>query len=109
MKRNPKPVDRDATTMSGNRLVRPPLTVYRKTLIRFELTEELTNADATATADILTQYGAGADHGITSAITVRNYETSSAGVYRWEGVSGAVGLAIWNEGNEFLIIDLECP
>jgi len=109
MKQPPKLVDRDATTMSGNRLVRPPLTVYRKTLIRFELTEELTNADASATADILTQYGAGADHGTTTGITVLNYETSSTGVYRWEGVSGAVGLAEWHQGNEFVIKDLECP
>jgi hypothetical protein len=94
---------------ASDRIARAPLPLIRKTLIRFELTEELTNADASATADILTQYGAGADHGITEGITVLNYETSSTGVYRWEGVSGAVGLAEWHQGNEFVIKDLECP
>ena len=85
----------------------PPVT--RKQFIRFELTETLSTGDASATADILTQYGPGAEHGITESITVLNYETSTGGVYRWEGVSGAVGLAAWNGGTEFVIIDLECP
>lgn len=85
----------------------PPVT--KKQFVRFELTEALSTGDATADADILDQYGVGAEHGITEGITVRNYETSAAGVYRWEGVSGAVGLAAWNGGTEFVIIDLECP
>lgn len=75
---------------------------------RFELDEDLSTGDATATATILTQYGAGILNDNLS-ITVRNYETSSAGVYRWENTTGACGIASWNESQEYLIDDLECP
>ena len=97
------------TPRRTERISRGVIPLMMKPLIRFTLAEELTSADATVTADILEQFGPGASHAITEDITVRNYETSGSGVYRWEGVSGAVGLAVWNETSEFVIIDLECP
>lgn len=93
---------------SGIRVVRSALPLQRKSLVRFALTEELTTSDASATADIVEQFGQGADAGVEEGITVLNYLTSASGVYRWEGASGAIGLALWHQGNEFVIVDLEC-
>lgn len=80
-----------------------PSSVAGYKVVEFALTEALTTAMATATADITAQYGTGATTP-TTAITVRNPMGQA-----FSGASGAKGLAFWNTGSEFIIVQLECP
>lgn len=79
-------------------------------LIRFTLAAALTTADASKTGTITNQYGPGIASPNTGAgaITVHNYETKTAGTYRFEGDVGDAGEAIWDSGTNYRIIDL-CP
>jgi hypothetical protein len=82
----------------------------RKSLVRFTLAATLATSDASKTATITNQYGPGSD-GPTGAgaITVHNLLTSTGGVYVFEGDSGDAGLAMWDTGTNYRIIQLECP
>jgi hypothetical protein len=82
----------------------------RKPLVRFTLSAALATSDASKTATITNQYGFGCD-GSTSAaaITVHNLLTSTASTYVFEGDSGDAGLAMWDSGTNYRIIQMECP
>ena len=66
--------------------------VHYKPKCRFTLDEELTTAMSSAEATLTDQWGQGIDHTVTS-ITVENQESDSAGLYVFEGNSGAAGWA----------------
>jgi hypothetical protein len=82
----------------------------RKPLVRFTLAAALTTSEASEAATIVSQYGYGCD-GPTGAsgITANNLLTATGGVYVFEGASGAAGLAMWDSGTNYRIIQLECP
>lgn len=82
-----------------------------KPYIRFTLTAALTTADSSGTGTITTQYGPGIASPNTGAgaITLYNYLTSVGATYRWEGDAGTAGIAAWDSGANYLIIDMECP
>lgn len=75
---------------------------------RFTLGAALATTDATKAATIATQYGPGEDHESTS-ITVRNLLTHTAGTYAFEGDSGDAGIAIYDAGTTWNIVQMECP
>lgn len=82
---------------------------YFKSLVRFTLDVALTTADASQTATITDQYGPGVDNTTASGgITVHNLLTSAAGTYMFEGNVGDAGLAMWDEGTDYRIIQIEC-
>ena len=85
-----------------------PLNSALKQHCRFTLGAALATTDATKSATIQTQYGPGADHASTS-ITVRNLLTHTAGTYVFEGDSGDAGLALYDTGTTWNIIQMECP
>ena len=82
----------------------------RKPLVRFTLSAALATSDASKTATITNQFGFGCD-GTTSsgAITVHNLLTASSGVYVFDGDSGDAGLAMWDSGTNYRILQMECP
>lgn len=84
--------------------------VEYKPLVRFTLAAALATSDASKSATITNQYGPGVDN-TTSAggITVHNLLTSTGGVYVFEGASGAAGLAAWDSGTNYRILQMECP
>ena len=89
----------------------PDPLVGRKPLIRFTLGSDLTVNDATSTLAVITdQYGTGykatADVG-NPTCTLTN-TLISTGDYLFSGVSGAAGLAQWDTGNTYVIIQMEC-
>lgn len=79
-----------------------------KQLVRFTLNADLTTSAASQSATITNQYGPGTDNSDT-AITVLNLETHDPGVYVFEGDAGDAGLAMLNENQEYVIIQIECP
>ena len=97
---------------SGNnyRIIHMELQPY-KPIIDFALTAALGTNEASESATIVAQFGHGRSNPNTSsgAITVYNLETSTAGVYLFEGVSGAKGRAAWDSGNNYRILNMECP
>lgn len=76
-------------------------------LVRFTLSAALTTSDATKSATITNQYGPGVA-ATTTTITVHNLATSG-GAYVFSGASGAAGLALWDSGTNYRIIQMECP
>lgn len=82
----------------------------RKLLVRFTLSAALATSDASKSATIASQYGFGCD-GTTSSggITVHNLLTATAATYVFSGASGAAGLAMWDSGQNYRIIQMECP
>lgn len=85
--------------------------VVYKPNIRFRLTQALTVADSTKLGTILNQWGLGINNPNTGAgaITLYNHESSSAGVYSWEGDVSDTGIASWDSGNNYRIMFMECP
>ena len=82
---------------------------YYKSLVRFTLDAALTTADASQTATITDQYGPGVDNTTASGgIIVHNMETSAAGTYMFEGNLNDAGLAMWDQGTDYRIIQIEC-
>ena len=82
---------------------------YYKSLVRFTLDAALTTSDASQTATITDQYGPGVDNTTASGgITVHNMETSAAGTYMFEGNLNDAGLAMWDQGTDYRIIQIEC-
>lgn len=81
--------------------------IGQKQLCRFTLDSALTISDATQDATITNQYGPGSDHGVTD-ITVRNL-LCSTGDYLFYGDSGHAGLAVFDTGATWVIVQLECP
>jgi hypothetical protein len=97
------PVEILTTTASGEieGLVRfGSVAVGQRKMVDFELTEALETTDATATADIVAEYGPGTA-APAAAITVRNPMGQV-----FFGAIGDRGLAVWNEENEYVIIQL---
>jgi len=80
----------------------------KKQHCRFTLGGALATTDASQSATIQTQYGPGVDHPSTS-ITVRNLLTHTAGTYLFEGDSGDAGIAIYDSGTTWNIVQMECP
>jgi len=80
----------------------------KKSLVRFTLDSTLATSDESKSATIVTQYGDGFTADITVTITVYNLLTSTASVYVFSGASGDAGLAIWDSGVNYRIIQLEC-
>lgn len=78
--------------------------------IFFTLNEELTTADADATATIDEEWGFGYPSPYTGAgeIVVKNMPNSSTG-YSFEGDIGACGVATHSHGNVYIIDNIECP
>jgi hypothetical protein len=89
------------------RLGTSPTSQATKALVRFTLDAALTLADASQDATIVAQYGTGVDNSDT-AITVHNLATAASG-YVFEGAIGAAGLAMHDSGQNYRIIQLECP
>lgn len=79
-----------------------------KPLCRFTLDAALATSEASEGATITDQYGPGADHSETD-ITVYNMLTSTTDVYLFEGAIGAAGLAMWDSGTGWKILQMECP
>jgi len=97
--------------MDGTRRFVPTLpqsTANMKRLCRFTLDAALATSDASKAATITTQYGEGTSHS-TTAITVHNLLTHTAGTYVFEGDSGDAGLAYFNSSGNWVIIQMECP
>ena len=81
----------------------------KKLLVRFTLNGALTTSEASKAATITDQYGPGSSADTATAITAHNTLTSTGGVYIFEGNSGDAGLAMWDSGTDYVIIQLECP
>lgn len=81
--------------------------IGKKPLVRFTLDSALATSDASKAATITDQYGQGVD-GATS-ITVHNLLTSTASTYVFEGASGAAGLAFWDSGTNYRVLNMQCP
>ena len=78
----------------------------KQPLVRFTLNAALTTSDSSKAATITNQYGPGIAN--STSITVYNCETASAGTYIFSADSGDAGLAIWDSGTDYRIIQLEC-
>lgn len=76
----------------------------------FRLSAALSQSSSTGTATIHWQFGIGTTSPNTGvgAITVNNLPKSS-GDYVFYGDSGDYGIGIWDNGNEYQIIMMECP
>jgi hypothetical protein len=74
---------------------------------RFILDEDLTTADPKGYAYITNQWGPGIMHAYHNKIVVVNPETSEEGVYFFSGEKDEVGLAVWNEGENWVIVSME--
>lgn len=81
-----------------------------KPLVRFTLAAALATSDASKTATIQSQFGPGLANPSTGAgaITVHNLLTSTASTYVFSGSSGDAGLAEWDSGNNYRIVQMEC-
>lgn len=93
--------------LTGNLYVSDTLATFHKLLVRFTLDSALSATDASKAATITDQYSVGVDN--STAITVHNLLTSTASTYLFAGDSGDAGLAIWDTGTNYRIIQLECP
>lgn len=77
-----------------------------KRLCRFTLNAALATSDASKAATITNQYGPGKDHAST-AITVYNLLSGTvASTYTFEGASGEAGLAEYDSGTSWRIIQM---
>jgi hypothetical protein len=80
-----------------------------KQTVRFTLDDDLFTYSPSEYATITAQYGPGKDNPDT-AITVKNMQTGDpAGTYLFEGDEDAAGLAVWDTGQSYVIIQMECP
>jgi hypothetical protein len=82
-----------------------------KPLVRFTLGADLTTSDESKTATITDQFGPGMDN--STSITVYNHKVTpalgTAPEYMFSGDSGDAGLAIWDSGTNYRIIQIQCP
>jgi len=76
-----------------------------KSLVRFTLDADLAAGDASKAATITHQYGPGEAN--VTAITVHNLAASSGNVF--EGDEDDAGLAVWDSGTNYRIVQMECP
>lgn len=74
---------------------------------RFTLNSALATSESSKAATITDQWGQGIAHP-TTAITVENLLTKTAGLYLFEGVSGAAGRASYKSGTNWNIENMEC-
>jgi len=80
-----------------------------KQLCRFTLDAALAaDSGASAAALLTAQYGDGTAHS-TGAITVYNMLTSATSTYLFSGTSGKAGMAFYDSGTNWRIIQMECP
>lgn len=77
-----------------------------KSLVRFTLDADLDTSDLSEDATIVAQYGPGEAN--VTAITVHNLLKGGGG-FVFEGDAGAAGLASWDAGTDYRIIQMECP
>lgn len=80
-----------------------------KKLCRFLLDAAMTTSDASGTGKITNQYGDGTAHSTSGTITVGNMLTAATSAYLFSGSSGAAGLAYWDSGTNWRILQMECP
>jgi hypothetical protein len=80
----------------------------KKRLCRFTLDAALAVSDASVEATIASQYGDGVAHA-SNDITVYNLLTHTAGTYVFEADSGDAGLAYYDSGTSWRILNMECP
>lgn len=80
-----------------------------KRLARFTLDAPMSALDQWGEATITDQYGPGNDHSQTTEVHVRNMLTSVTDTYLFSGASGAAGLALWDYGDYWIIIQMQCP
>lgn len=81
----------------------------KKPFCRFHLTAALAKTDATESAVIDEQYGAGVPHA-TATVTVNNPSDETNGDYTYYGASGATGWAFYDpDGDDWWIFDMDCP
>jgi len=85
---------------------RMPDTGYQE-IVDFTLSATLTAVDYTGTATLSTQYGPGQTNS-TSPVTVYNYPVSGGG-YQFYGAAGHMGRAHWIGGDNYAILNMECP
>ena len=78
----------------------------KKGTVRFTLDSALATSDETKAATITKQIGPGFEG--ATAITVYNHLTDTAGVYEFSGPSGGAGLAVWDKGTDYYIIQMQC-
>lgn len=82
-------------------------TADKKPLVRFTLNAALATTDSSKAATITNQYGPGTDN--STSITVYNLADNTGSAYVFEGDSGDAGLAFWDSGTNYRIIQMECP
>ncbi len=75
--------------------------------IEFTLSATLAQTDASKSATVTASLGFGAAH--SGTVTVKNTLIASTSTYKYHGASGARGIALWESGTTFRIIDLDCP
>jgi len=80
----------------------------RKSLVRFTLNAALTESDDSQLATITDQFGPGLAADASIVITVHNHLTSTPLTYEFSGASGDAGIAAWDSGLNYRIIQLEC-
>lgn len=82
-----------------------------KPIVDFTITAAMTTSDATKSATIQRQLGIGQDNPNTGAgeITVYNVREHTSGTYIYYGDSGDWGRAYHIGGNNYAIVEFECP
>jgi hypothetical protein len=81
----------------------------KKPFARFHLTAALAKTEASKSAVLDDQYGAGVPHA-TVSVTVQNPEDATNGDYTYYGASGATGWAFYDpETDDWWIFDMDCP
>jgi len=84
-------------------------TFPRKPFIEFTFNEDLATSDASAEANITSEWGPGFARGVGETVTVLNHETHTAGTYEFYADEDDTGFAIHVGGDEYKIIYPECP
>ena len=83
--------------------------IVYKPIIQFKLTSGLTTSDITGVADIVGQFGFGADN-LNTSVNVINTLTSDGSTYIFNGSSGNRGIAHYaSSSNNYIIVNMECP
>lgn len=87
----------------------PPVIPY-KPFIHFTLSGALDETDASQSGTIVGQMGVGLSNPNTGsgAVTLHNVQSSPGG-YLYSAASGTHGLALWRDGNNYIIMALPCP
>src|SRR5690606_3510783 len=81
-----------------------------KPFIHFTLSGDLDDTDASQSGTIVGQMGVGLSNPNTGsgAVTLHNVQSSPGG-FLYSAASGTHGLALWRDGNNYIIMALPCP